>query len=57
MGCPCIDPKTGKVIYVPAKTKEMVYRMQAPQFKVAIKREILESIIDPIRFESHGGSE
>lgn len=41
MTCPCENPKTGEVIEVSAKTKEMVYRVQAPNMQEAIKKEII----------------
>lgn len=39
MGCPCTDPKTKEIKEVSAKTKEMVYRVQAPWIIEAIKNE------------------
>lgn len=39
MGCPCQNPKTGEVVEVPAKTKEMVYRSESPWIKEAIRKE------------------
>ena len=39
MGCPCKDPVTGVVVEVPAKTKEMVYRAQAPWIQESIEKE------------------
>ncbi len=35
MGCPCKDDM-GKLVEVPAKTKEMVYRMRSPDMQEAI---------------------
>jgi len=38
--CKCTDPKTGEIKEVPAKTKEMVYRIQAPWIVEIINKEI-----------------
>lgn len=43
MVCPCQDPKTGEIKDVTAKTKEMVYRSQAPWIQEAIKRDKQQS--------------
>ena len=55
MGCPCEDPKTGEVKDVPAKTKEMVYRVQAPQFKNAILTDSNKDIPRTIKGHSLSG--
>ncbi len=40
MGCPCMNPRTGEVEEVLAKTKEMVKRAEAPWIQKAIEEEI-----------------
>ena len=46
--CNCKDPITGEVKDVPAKTKEMIYRTQMPQFKKLIDTEQqMEIVNDP----------
>lgn len=40
MGCPCMNPRTGEVDEVLAKTKEMVKRAEAPWIQKAIEEEI-----------------
>ncbi len=43
MSCPCPDGK-GNIIEVSAKTKEMVYRAQAPWIQEAIKKDITSTV-------------
>ena len=45
MGCPCKDD-IGKLVEVPAKTKEMVYRMRNPDMQAAIAQAKEEDIKD-----------
>lgn len=51
--CKCTDPKTGGIKEVLSRTKEMVYRIQAPNFQDAINKDKNKTIIN--KFEKSFG--